>query len=401
MRVIGLISGTSFDAVEAAAADLVLQDDVIVCDLLGSLSVAYPDDLRARIAALLPPAATTVEEVCRLDTMIGQAFAEVAAEADASLCAGAAELVCSHGQTVFHWVQEGHARGTLQLGQPAWIAERTGLAVVSDLRPADIAAGGQGAPLVSVLDDLLLRPSDGRPPRAALNLGGIANLTVLRPRAAPVAFDVGPGNALIDAAVTHLTEGAERLDRDGRRAARGRVDAAALRRLLDEPYYDTPPPKSTGKELLHLDYLLDRLSDHPLSPDDLVATVTELTVETVAREVERFGVAEVLAAGGGTRNPTLMGRLGRRLGPGVHLTTTAELGIPPTAKEALAFALIGFLTAAGLPANLPSATGARRAVVLGRLTPGAAPPPVPQTTTVPRALVVRTADPSLRTETVA
>jgi anhydro-N-acetylmuramic acid kinase len=400
MRVIGLISGTSFDAVEAVAADLALEDDVVVCDLLGSLSVAYPADLRARIAALLPPALTTVDEVCRLDTMIGQAFAEVAAQADASLCAGAAELVCSHGQTVFHWVQGGRARGTLQLGQPAWIAERTGLPVVSDVRPADIAAGGQGAPLVSMLDDLLLRPGDGQPPRAALNLGGIANLTVLRPPAPPVAFDVGPGNALIDAAVTHLTNGVERLDRDGRRAARGRVDAAALHRLLEEPYYDVPPPKSTGKELLHLRYLLDKLSGHALSPDDLVATVTELTVETVARDVERFGAGEVLAAGGGTSNPTLMGRLGSRLGPSVRLTTTAELGIPPTAKEALAFALIGFLTAAGLPGTVPSATGARRAVVLGRVTPGTAPLPVPRPTPAPRALVVRTADPSLRREAV-
>jgi anhydro-N-acetylmuramic acid kinase len=394
VKVVGLISGTSFDAIEAAAVNLVIEGDVIDCDVLGSMAVAYDDDLRARIAALLPPAHTTVDEVCRLDTLIGQAFAEAAAEANASLCGGAAELVCSHGQTVFHWVDDGRARGTLQLGQPAWIAERTGLPVVSDLRPADIAAGGEGAPLVSILDALLLQPGAGQPARAALNLGGIANLTILRQGMEPVAFDVGPGNALIDAAVAHITGGAERFDRDGARAARGHVDASALDRLLDEPYYRRAPPKSTGKELLHLPYLLDKLSGLELAPDDLVATVTELTVETVARDVERFAVAEVTAAGGGTLNPALMCSLERRLGRGVRLTTTAPLGILPTAKEAIAFALIGFLTVNGIPANVPSATGAGRRVVLGRVTSAGA-PPAGESAAFPRALVMRTPDPAI------
>jgi anhydro-N-acetylmuramic acid kinase len=384
MRVIGMISGTSCDAIEAAAVDLAIEDDVVQCDLLGSRSVAYDAELRSRIERVLPPSQTTIDEVCRLDTLVGQAFADVAADVDASLCAGAAELVCSHGQTVFHWVRDGRARGTLQLGQPAWIAERTRLPVVSDLRAADIAAGGEGAPLVSVLDELLLRPADGDPPRAALNLGGIANLTILRPPASPVAFDVGPANALIDAAVAHLTDGAESFDRDGARAARGRVDPGALARLLDEPYYRAQPPKSTGKELLHVAYLRNKLAGLELAPDDLVATVTELTVETVARDVERFGVAEVIAAGGGTLNRTLMARLRRRLPDRVRLATTAELGIPPTAKEAIAFALIGFLTVSGIPANVPTATGAQRPVVLGRVTPART-----LSAGAPRALLVR------------
>jgi anhydro-N-acetylmuramic acid kinase len=397
MRVIGMISGTSYDAIEAAAVDLDLEDGVVACDLRGSISVPYPDELRARVAAALPPAPTTLEEVCRLDTLIGQAFADCAAEANAALCAGTAELVCSHGQTLFHWVQGGVARGTLQVGQPAWIAERTGLPVVSDVRPADIAAGGHGAPLVSLLDELLMRPGPGEPPRAALNLGGIANLTILSATGPAVAFDVGPGNALIDAAVAHVSAGAERFDRDGERAARGRVDEPALARLLDEPYYALDPPKSTGKELLHLPYLLDRLAGLELDPDDLVATVTQLTAETVARDVRRYGVAEVIAAGGGTRNPTLMGLLEAGLGSGVRVTTTAALGIPPTAKEAVAFALIGFLTVTGVPANVPSATGARRPVLLGRVTPGAASwPGRPPAPAPPRALVVRTPDPPLR-----
>jgi anhydro-N-acetylmuramic acid kinase len=379
-----MISGTSFDAIEAAAVDLSLDGDVVRCRLLGTRSVQYDADLRARIAAVLPPAQTTIDEVCMLDTLIGQAFAEVAARVNEELCDGAAELVCSHGQTVFHWVQDGRARGTLQLGQPAWIAERTGLAVVSDVRSADIAAGGEGAPLVSVLDELLLRPADSAPPRAALNLGGIANLTIVRSSGDSVAFDVGPANALIDAAVSHLTGGKETFDRDGERAARGRVDPVALERLLDEPYYAVPPPKSTGKELLHLPYLLEKLGGVDLAPDDLVATVTELTVETVGRAVESHGANEVIAAGGGTLNPTLMAGLRRRL-PGVRLVTTEEFGVPPTAKEAIAFALIGFLTVTGMAANVPTATGARHHALLGRVTPKpeAAPPP--------RALVVEDA----------
>jgi anhydro-N-acetylmuramic acid kinase len=388
MRVIGMISGTSYDAIEAAAVDLELEGEAVVCDILGSLGVPYPGGLAERIGALLPPASTTIDEVCRLDTLIGRAFADVAAEVNTTLCAGRAELVCSHGQTVFHWVEDDRALGTLQLGQPAWISERTGLPVVTDLRSADIAAGGQGAPLVTVLDELLLGPGDGGGVRAALNLGGIANVTILREGAPAIAFDVGPANALIDAAVGHVTGGSERMDRDGRMADRGRVDPTLLARLLDEPYYELEPPKSTGKELLHLPYLLEKLDELQLAPDDLVATVTELTVETVARQLERYDVAELTVAGGGTLNPTLMRALERRL-PGVHVSTTADLGIRPTAKEAIAFALIGFLTVNGLAANVPSATGARAPVLLGRLTP------VPEAAPAPRALRVRTPDPEL------
>jgi anhydro-N-acetylmuramic acid kinase len=388
MRVIGMISGTSYDAIEAAAVDLDLDGDAVVCDILGSVGASYPEGLAERIGALLPPASTTIDEVCRLDTLIGQAFADAAAEVNATHCAGRAELVCSHGQTVFHWVEDGRALGTLQLGQPAWISERTGVPVVSDVRSADIAAGGHGAPLVAILDDLLLGPGHAGAARAALNLGGIANLTIVREGAPAIAFDVGPANALIDAAVGHVTGGAERMDRDGLMAARGRVDQAALARLLDEPYYALEPPKSTGKELLHLPYLLEKLDGVELAPDDLVATVTELTVETVARELERYAVADVTVAGGGTLNPTLMGSLERRL-PGVRLGTTADLGIRPTAKEALAFALIGFLSVNGLAANVPSATGADRPVMLGRLTPA------PSGAPAPRSLRVRTPDPEL------
>jgi anhydro-N-acetylmuramic acid kinase len=380
MRVIGLISGTSFDGIEAAAADFELDGEDLRCTVLGAESRPYPEEVRERIAAALPPAVTTLEAACRLDSMIGQAFGEVAAGVVASICGGRADLVCSHGQTVYHWVEQGRALGTLQLGQPAWIAERCGLPVVSDTRARDITVGGQGAPLVSLLDVLLL----GTPvsaARAALNLGGIANLTAVRPGLPPIAYDTGPANALIDAAVQHLTGGEERYDRDGRHAARGRVDRELLGLLLEEPYYRLAPPKSTGKELFHLGYLREQIGERHIPDDDLIATVTALTVESVAREVERLRITELYASGGGTRNPTLMTWLERRL-PGVRLGSSGDLGVPEAAKEALAFALIGFFSAHGLPGTVPACTGGDRPVVLGSFTPGLGPlrlpPPVAQ-----------------------
>lgn len=371
MRVLGLISGTSFDAIEVAAADFELEGDILHCNLLGAQSRPYPSSLRDRIAAALPPAATTVAEICELDTLIGQAFAEAAASADRSLCDHRAELVCSHGQTVFHWVSDGRALGTLQLGQAAWIAERTGLPVVSDVRARDLAVGGQGAPLVSILDTFLLGEPDSPAVVAALNLGGIANLTAVGSGRAPVAYDTGPANALIDAAVREVTGGGEHYDDEGRRAARGNVDKALLHRLLDEPYYRQAPPKTTGKELFHLQYLRERSDGLQLAADDLVATVTALTVETVAQELRRLEVTELYVSGGGCRNTTLMAWLAESV-PSVRMRSSRELGVPEASKEALAFALIGFLTAVGLPATVPSCTGGSRPVILGSLTPGRA-----------------------------
>lgn len=371
MRVLGLISGTSFDAIEVAAADFELEGDILHCNLLGAQSRPYPSSLRDRIAAALPPAATTVAEICELDTLIGQAFAEAAASADRNLCDHRAQLVCSHGQTVFHWVSHGRALGTLQLGQAAWIAERTGLPVVSDVRARDLAVGGQGAPLVSILDTFLLGEPDPPAVVAALNLGGIANLTAVGSGRAPVAYDTGPANALIDAAVREVTGGGEHYDDEGRRAARGNVDKALLHRLLDEPYYRQAPPKTTGKELFHLQYLRERSDGLQLAADDLVATVTALTVETVAQELRRLEVTELYVSGGGCRNTTLMAWLAESV-PSVRMRSSRELGVPEASKEALAFALIGFLTAVGLPATVPSCTGGSRPVILGSLTPGRA-----------------------------
>jgi anhydro-N-acetylmuramic acid kinase len=381
LRVVGLMSGTSHDAVDAAACDLRLVGDTLTLTPLGQLSVPYPPALRSELVAALPPGLASLETVCRLDTGIGQVFADVATRAVAELCDGRADLVVSHGQTVFHWAPDGDVRGTLQIGEPAWIAEATGLPVVSGLRTRDVAAGGQGAPLVSLFDALWLA---GRPGSAvALNLGGIANVTVLPSTSplvepalsqvkrveTPLAFDTGPACALLDSATRHVTNGRQAFDADGALAARGRVHPDLLDRLLDEPYYARPAPKSTGKELFHLDYLLARLGPLRPAPEDLLATLVALTARTVADAV-RGTAAEVVASGGGTCNPVLMAALRDEL-PGVAVRTSDELGVPSQAKEALAFAVLGWHTWYGLPGVLPGTTGARHPSVLGSVTPGA------------------------------
>jgi anhydro-N-acetylmuramic acid kinase len=396
--VIGLLSGTSMDGVDVAVAELSLTDETIDLAPLGHFEVPFPNGLRGRLLAALPPNGCTAEELCRLDTEVGQAFAAAAAAANAAIAAGQADLVASLGQTLYHWVAGpdesvngdggGRVLGTLQIGQPAWIAEATGLPVVADLRVRDVAAGGHGAPLASVLDHLWLR-SPGTV-TAGLNIGGIANITVVPPEGPPVAFDTGPGNALLDAAARMISNGVWQLDVDGDLAAHGKVDAALLEVLLAEPYYLRPPPKTTGKEHFHLDHLRAALArlDHHVSGPDLLATLVELTAATVADACLAHRVTRVVAAGGGVRNPTLMAALGRRLG-GVTLETSDELGLPTTAKEAYLTALLGFLTWNGVPASEPNATGAAGPRLLGSITPGQVPLrlPEPATTGVTRLRV--------------
>lgn len=370
--VIGLMSGTSCDAVDAAAARITRAGTELRLTPLGMVSAPYDDELRQALAAALPPGTTTLADVCRLDTRIGQSFARLAVRADRELCAGGADLVASHGQTVFHWADDGRVHGTLQLGEPAWIAEATGLPVVSGFRTRDVAAGGQGAPLVGLVDRMLLRGRPGVP--AALNLGGIANATVLTADGAPAAFDSGPGNALLDAAARRFTAGRLDQDTDGRLAARGTVHRPLLDRLLAEPYYALPAPKTTGRELFHSGYLgsaLDAVG--PLPAPDVLATLTRLTARTVADALRPFGVTEVLASGGGTRNPALLAALRQELGARVRLHASDALGLPSAAKEAYAFAVLGYLTLHGLPGTLPQCTGAAGPRVLGNLTPGRAP----------------------------
>ncbi|WFE39108.1 anhydro-N-acetylmuramic acid kinase [Micromonospora sp. WMMD998] len=378
------MSGTSYDGVDVVAGEFTLDGETLRLRALGHRELAYPDELRGEIEALLPPAATTIEAVCRLDNRLGEVFADAAA-VGVELAGGAADAVVSPGQTVFHWVEGGRARGTLQLGAPARVAARVGVPVLHDLRSADVAAGGQGAPLVPAFDALLL--DAGTAPRAALNLGGIANLTVVAPGAPVLGYDVGPANALLDAAARRFL--GRPCDVDGARAAAGRVHVALLARLLAEPYYAAPPPKSTGKELFHGGYLDAALAalGEPVAADDVLATLTELTARTVADACDRHRVTEVVAAGGGVRNPTLRTRLAA-LGAGRwRLRVTDELGVPAQAKEAYAFALLGWLSWHGLPGAVPSVTGASRAAVLGSWTPSGPPFAAPRPTP-PHRLVV-------------
>jgi anhydro-N-acetylmuramic acid kinase len=392
MRVVAMLSGTSVDAVDVAVADLTWSDDgddaapELVLSALGHREVPWPDGLRERLLAVLAPAPSGAMEVCDLHARAGRALGEVARSAVAELAGGRADLVVAHGQTVAHQVEGDRCLGTLQLGGPSWIAEATGLPVVSDLRSRDIAAGGHGAPLASTFDALWL---SGAGCSAALNLGGIANVTVVHPVApgeppAVSAWDTGPANCLLDLAAERVSEGRLSCDLDGRLAAAGQVHVGLLDRLLAEPYYALPQPKSTGRELFdagHLDRALAAVGR--VAGPDLLATLVELTASTVAEAITPFGVDGVVVSGGGTRNPVLMQALRQRLG--VPVRTSDELGVASEAKEAYVFALIGYLAYHQLP-GVPrrhggpegsSATGARSRRPLGSITPGDAPVQLP------------------------
>lgn len=383
MRILGLISGTSHDGIDAAVVDFSMSGDVLKARVLHQNSTPYDSVLRSRLLAALPPAECDMAEFAQLDTLIGQAFADAAVTAIEA--GGDVDLIVSHGQTVFHWADGPRVLGTLQIGQPAWIAERTGSPVLGDIRVRDVAAGGQGAPLASTIDALLLAGREGRP--AALNLGGISNVTVLDERGRATAWDIGPANALMDAVVVDRSAHPRGFDADGLLAAEGTVDGALLDRLLDEPYYALPAPKSTGKELFHLGYLEDALRAHaaPVSTVDLLATLAELTVQTVADALSAAGASEVFVSGGGARNPVLMAGLAAAL-PGVHVTTTAVLGVGADEKEAVLMALVGWLAWHGLPGNVPSATGASGHRLLGSFSPGAFPLHLPEPRRAPTSL---------------
>jgi anhydro-N-acetylmuramic acid kinase len=388
MIIAGLMTGTSADGLDLVIAEF-LPDPTVGSDLVGAdpttLTVRilaerespFDEELHADILRLLEPADVPLSLVSSVDGRLGRFSAEALAE----LCQDAAvtpDLVVSHGQTVRHDITEGRVTAALQLGQPSFIAEALGTPVLSDVRSRDVAAGGQGAPLVGLLDSLLL--GEVETPTAVLNLGGIANITVIAPGHDPIAFDTGPANALIDVLARRITDGADNCDRDGVLAAKGNVDDDLLTALLAEPYYRQEPPKSTGKELFHAAYLDEFLDAHPyLGEHDQIATVTALTVRTIAEAVRRFDVTTVIASGGGTRNPELMRRLGDELGENVELTSTdAALGLPEGSKEALLMALIGWLSWHGLDGTEPSLTGASRPRIAGRFTPGDGPLHLPE-----------------------
>ena len=361
---LGLISGTSADAVDVALVSF----EQGLPQLRAALTHPWPEALRERVLALAQDlTAFNLDSFGRLDVAIGRHFAQAARtllEANGT-APSAVRALGSHGQTVRHR-PNGEAPFTLQLGDPTVIAETCGIEVVADFRRADVAAGGQGAPLLPAVHAMLLGQSGAT--RVVLNLGGIANITVLGPDGQVLGFDTGPANGLLDAWC--LEQRGEPFDRDGAFAAAGKVDAPLLEALLADPYFSLPPPKSTGREHFHLAWLLRQSRVALLSPADVQATLLELTAHTVADAIEAHAPAatDVLVCGGGVHNSRLMSRLAEWLAPR-RVASTATHGIDPDYLEAMAFAWLARQRLLGLPGNLPAVTGARGRRVLGALYP--------------------------------
>ncbi|HET9017370.1 MAG TPA: anhydro-N-acetylmuramic acid kinase [Thermomicrobiaceae bacterium] len=388
---VGLMSGTSADGVDAALVRVGPPGDSRRVDLLTFVQRPYPSGIRDEVFAVFAQESPAVARLCSLNFTLGELFADAALAVCRQAGVEPADLhvVGSHGQTVWHQPEPdpslaGSRPSTLQVGEPAVIAARTGAPVVADFRVADMAVGGQGAPLVPYFDWAVLR--DAARNRAIQNLGGIANVTYLRAGGAldeVVAFDTGPGNMVIDGLVTLLTHGASTFDRDGTLAAAGTVDAGLLGKWLDDPYFDQAPPRTTGRERYGLSYARWLLDDAGVPSGalltggagadrrdalDLIATATALTARSIACAYRRWlpPVDQVVLGGGGSRNPTLRAMLAPLVAP-ARLLVHEDLGIDGRAKEAMAFALLAHDGLAGLPTNVPSATGARRAVSLGKL----------------------------------
>jgi anhydro-N-acetylmuramic acid kinase len=361
---VGLMSGTSLDGVSAA---LVRIDSQTSVQLLRFRTDPYTTDERDAIRRAIHGG--TARDLALINVMLGERLAKatLALLAESNTRPADLSFVASHGQTIWH--EPGHA--TLQLGDPAVIAERVGVRIVSDFRSRDVAAGGQGAPLVPIADALLFGNPDGA--RALLNIGGITNVSWV-PRqgdtAGVIAFDTGPGVAVIDA-VARALDPKTRFDVDGARAARGRPIETLVDEILQQPFFAAKPPKSTGRELFG-DELATHLLTNVPEEDDCLATAVRLTVRSIASQLHRWlrqrGGAEVLISGGGARNKTLVAGLKAAL-PDWSVRQFSDVFFDGDAKEAVAFALLGWLTIAGRPGNVPSATGARGPRILGRITP--------------------------------
>ncbi|MEO1089434.1 MAG: anhydro-N-acetylmuramic acid kinase [Pseudomonadota bacterium] len=363
MRVVGLMTGTSMDGLDVALCEIEVEP-TMRCELVAFATVAMPATLRERLATLDE---LDVEALGQLDAELGRWFADAAA----AVCGDhgfVPELVGSHGQTVFH----ASGRSTWQAGEAAHLAARLGCPIVADFRQGDIAVGGAGAPLVPFVDAALL--SDPAEPRAALNIGGIANLTVMPSAGGRVlGFDTGPGNMILDELARRASDGAMTEDRDGSSAAAGRIDEAALDRLMAHPFLALPPPKSCGREQFGPAFVDAWLREAPPRSDqdwcDRLATATAWTAASIAAALRLHapGTRRLIVSGGGVHNPTLMAELARRLGNGVIVESSGGHGMPPDAKEAMAFALLAACRMAKLPANLPTVTGAARPALLGKI----------------------------------
>jgi anhydro-N-acetylmuramic acid kinase len=380
LRVIGLMSGTSADGIDAAAVDVPARGrDVRV---RAFHTYPYPPRIRRMVLDLCDPGAASVDDLCHANAVLGELFADAALRLaeEAGVPPARVDLVGSHGQTVRHLPRGRRFRGrrigsTLQIGDPCVIAERTGITTVADFRPRDMAAGGEGAPLVPYADLLLF--GHPRRSRAVCNLGGIANVTYLPAGGGPddvLAFDTGPGNMVMDGLVQRMTGGRQTFDAGGRRARAGRVHEDVLGDLLRHPFLRRRPPKSTGRETFgpaFVDDLLERGTARDLGEADLVATAAAFTVQAIARACGRLpgAVDEMILCGGGARNPALVAMLRDALAP-APVRLTDDLGLDADAKEAVAFALLAAATIRGRAGNLPAATGADRPVVLGTIVPG-------------------------------
>lgn len=381
MRVVGLMSGTSGDGVDAALVDITGRNRSLKAKTLAAQTLAYPRSLQRRI--LTASVSGTVADICHLNALLGEWFANAALQVirQANLRPTDVDLIGSHGQTVHHLphgIQAtgvGAIRSTLQIAEPAVIAERTGITTIADFRPRDMAAGGQGAPLTPAVHALLLQHP--RRARLVVNLGGISNVTYV-PRGGGqegvVAFDTGPANMALDGLMAKLTNGRSLMDRDGKLALKGKVDTRLLGKLLAHPFLSQRPPKSTGREEFGpalVDDLIMAQRQQKLALEDLLATCSMWTAKAVGTAKRWIGgeIDEVVVGGGGVRNRAIMTHLASVFAP-VPVTTFDALGWDSKAFEAVAFAVLAYQTAMGQWGNIPAVTGAEHPVLLGTIVPG-------------------------------
>lgn len=381
MIVAGVMSGTSADGINVALTRIQGRGFRSRVELLAHYQFPYPDNVRRPVLAAMNARSASVADLSQLNFLLGELYADAvrAAQRRARL---ECELVGCHGQTLYHQGERKLFLGrriacTWQTGEGAVIAARLGVPVISDFRPADMAAGGKGAPLVPFLDYVLYRHR--RYGRIVQNLGGIGNLTAIPPRATPedvVAFDTGPGNMVIDAVTEHLFD--RPYDRNGRLAARGEPIERVLQQLLRHPFFRQKPPKTAGREQFGREFVRELLGlCRRADENDIVATATALTARSIGMAVRKFvrplvdpplRFREFVVSGGGTKNTTLMQMIREDLAPlKMRVRTTDDFGLPSEAKEAVAFALLAYETWRKLPSNVPSATGAERSVILGKV----------------------------------
>jgi len=376
---VGLMSGTSADGIDAVVAEVVRFRGKLRARVVAHLHRPFMPALRQQILHVCLHG--SVAEICELNFLLGERFADAALAVvrKASLQPRQIAAIGSHGQTIHH-LPNAPTPSTLQIGEPAVIAQRTGITTIADFRVRDMAAGGQGAPLVPFADWALF--SDNFRPRIVQNIGGIGNLTFLPPGAKlerVIAFDTGPGNMVLDAVVSVISRGRESYDRNGKWAAQGKVSNKLLAKMMSHPFLKKRPPRTTGREEFGEPFVQKVLSSARrmrLHPEDIVATVTAFTASSIAEAYSRFifpklnqaqlNKLQIILGGGGAKNPALRRMLEERV-PHVEFLTHEDFGIANSAKEALAFAILAHETLAGRPGNVPAATGARKAVVLGKL----------------------------------